>query len=165
MKLTVPKFLLSLFVASTLIFWTSCKPNDAKILEDTKAKVSAIDPNVGVEVHEGVVTLSGQVMDDATRMNVENAAKEVKGVKSVTNNVVATPPAPEPAPVTINDDASITTTIQSGLDMKGIKGVTVSVMNGEVTLTGTAKKADLQTIMQVANESHPAKVNNNLTVK
>ena len=83
MKLTIPKFLLSLLVASSLILWTSCKPNDAKILEEVKAKVSAVDPNVMVEVNEGVVTLSGQVVEDATRMNVENAAKEANGVKSV----------------------------------------------------------------------------------
>ena len=165
MKLTIPKFLLSLLVASSLILWTSCKPNDAKILEEVKAKVSAVDPNVMVEVNEGVVTLSGQVVDDATRMNVENAAKEANGVKSVTNNVVATPPPPPPAPVVINDDAAITSAVTSGLEAKGIKGVTVQVMNGEVTLTGNAKKDDLQTIMQVANESNPAKVNNNLTLK
>jgi hyperosmotically inducible protein len=165
MKVTISKFLTSLLLVSTLVFWTSCKPNDSKILEETKAKVSVIDPNVTVEVKEGVVTLGGQVLDDATRMNVENAAKEVKGVKSVTNNVVATPPPPPPAPVVINNDTEISTAINTGLAAKNIKGVTVAVANGEVTLTGNAKKADLQTIMQVANESKPAKVNNNLTLK
>lgn len=165
MKMTVPKFLMNLLVASTLVLWTSCKPNDAKILEEAKAKVSAVDPGVTVEVTDGTVTLSGQVADDATRMNVENAAKEVKGVKSVTNNIVATPPPPPPAPVVINDDAVITTAVNSGLEAKGIKGITVIVTNGEVTLTGNAKKSDLQTIMQVANESKPAKVNNQLILK
>jgi osmotically-inducible protein OsmY len=165
MNTKISKFLMGLLVASSMVFWTSCKPNDTKILEDTKAKVSAIDPNVAVEVHEGVVTLSGQVLDDAVKMEVENAAKEVKGVKSVTNNVVATPPPAPPAPVVINDDAAITTAIQSGLEMKNIKGVTVAVANGEVTLTGNARKNDLQTIMQVANESKPAKVINNLVIK
>lgn len=165
MNMTIPKFLMSFLVASTLLFWTSCKPNDAKILEEAQTKVSAVDPSVTVEVKDAVVTLSGQVADDATRMNVENAAKEVKGVKSVTNNVVATPPPPAPEPVVINDDAAISTTISTGLEAKGIKGVTVTVVNGEVTLTGNAKKDDLQTIMQVANESRPAKVNNQLTLK
>lgn len=165
MKLNFSKLLMSLLVASTLVFWTSCKPDDAKLLQEAKAKVSAIDPNINVEVHDAVVTLSGQVMDDAMRMNAENAAKEVKGVKSVTNNVVATPPAPEPAPVVVNDDAAITTAIQSGLEMKGIKGVSISVANGEVTLTGSAKKSDLATIMQIANEAKPAKVMNQLTLK
>ncbi len=163
MKLTIPGFLMSLILASTLVLWSSCKPSDAKLLEEAKAKVGAVDPSVTVEVTDAVVTLSGQVADDATRMNVENAAKEVKGVKSVTNNVVATPPPA--APVVVNDDAVITNTISAGLEAKGINGVTVTVANGEVTLTGDARKSDLQTIMQVANESRPAKVNNQLTLQ
>ena len=48
---------------------------------------------------------------------------------------------------------------QSAFDAKGIKGITATVSNGEVTLTGDVKKADLQKVMQVANESKPKKVN------
>ena len=164
MKPVIPNFLRSLSVACVLLAWTSCKPNDTKILKEAQANVSAVDPAVTVEVKDGIVTLSGQVVDDAARMNIENAAKEVKGVRSVINNVVATPPPPAPTPVTANDDATIAEGINAGLETKGIKGVTVTVMNGEVTLAGNAKRSDSETIMQIANESKPVKVINNLNL-
>ena len=47
------------------------------------------------DVKDGVVTLSGQVKDEAAKSSAETTAKGVKGVKSVINNLtVAPPPAP-----------------------------------------------------------------------
>jgi hyperosmotically inducible periplasmic protein len=43
--------------------------------------------------------------------------------------------------------------------------VTADVANGEVTLTGNIPRAKLQDAMKAANESHPKKVINKLTVK
>lgn len=47
---------------------------------------------------------------------------------------------------------------------KDFPGVTATVSNGEVTLTGTIKRDRLQTLMQSVNALHAKKVNNNLTV-
>lgn len=159
------KIFSTILVASSLFLWTSCKPSDTKIAEQVKEKVGAIDPTVNVAVAEGAVTLTGQVADDAIRMNIETASKEVKGVKSVINSTTVAVPMPVAAPVVINPDDAISKTIQESLVAKNITGVTVTIAEGVVTLTGNAKKSDLQTIMQVTNESHPKKVENKLTLK
>lgn len=153
----------ALLVASSLLLWTSCKPSDSKIAEQVKEKVATIDPTVNVAVADGTVTLTGAVADDAVRMNIETASKEVKGVKSVINSTTIA--APVAAPVVVNADDMITSTIQAGFAARNIDGVTVAIKDGVVTLTGEAKKSDLQTIMQVANEAHPKKIENKLTLK
>jgi osmotically-inducible protein OsmY len=150
----------ALFLAVTVLF-TACKPNDAAIAESVKSKVSAIAQGVGVDVKNGVVTLTGQVTDEATRSAVEAALKGLNGVKSVVNSTTVPPPPP---PVVINPDDTLRSAIQASFDAKGIKGITAAVANGEVTLTGDVKKADLAKVMQAANESKPKKVVNNMKV-
>jgi osmotically-inducible protein OsmY len=43
---------------------------------------------IGVDVKDGVVTLSGKVVDEKVRQKAERLAKHVKGVKSVVNQLV-----------------------------------------------------------------------------
>jgi hyperosmotically inducible periplasmic protein len=152
--------MLGLALAVTILF-TACKPSDAAITEAVKTKISSVSQGLMVDVKEGVVTLSGQVADDATKAAVESALQGIKGVKSVVNNTTVPPPPP---PVQINPDDVLRSTIQSAFDAKGIKGITATVSNGEVTLTGDVKKADLQKVMQVANESKPKKVNQQMKI-
>ena len=56
-------------------------------------------------------------------------------------------------------------TVSQALMKKNISGITVTVANGEITLTGTVEKAKLAEVMAAAQESKPKKVINNLTVK
>jgi osmotically-inducible protein OsmY len=65
----------------------------------------------------------------------------------------------------INYDEAIRNSIDSSFSKKGIVGVIVNVANGEVTLTGNVKRAELTKVMQAANESKPKKVYNKLTIK
>lgn len=56
----------------------------------------ANDPDVGgmpidVEVHQGVATLKGKVRSDKQKSKAEKLAKKVKGVSSVTNQLVISP--------------------------------------------------------------------------
>jgi len=157
------KFLqmLGLALVMTLLF-TACKPSDSAIAESVKSNISAVTQGLTVDVKEGVVTLTGQVPDDATKAAVESALQGIKGVNSVVNNI--TVPPPPPPPVQINPDDVLRTTIQAAFDAQGIKGITAVVSNGEVTLTGDVKKADLQKVMQVANESKPKKVINQMKI-
>ena len=155
--------MLGLVLAVTM-FFTSCKPSDSAIAEAVKSKVSSVTQGLNVDVKEGVVTLTGQVADDATKAAVESALQGIKGVKTVVNNTTLPPPPPPPPPVQINPDDVLRSTIQSAFDTKGFKGITAAVSNGEVTLTGDVKKADLQKVMQVANESKPKKVINQMKV-
>ena len=153
-----------LMITGLMFLVASCSPSDSSIEASVKSKVSTLS-GVNVEVKDGIVTLSGQVADDASKAAAETAANEVKGVKSVVNNITVPPPAPPPAPaVTINPDDVLRTGLDSAFAAKGIKGVTATVSNGEVTLTGNVKKADLTKVMQAANELKPKKVNNKLTI-
>ncbi len=47
--------------------------------------------NIGVEVHQGAVTLTGKVRNDKQRIKAEKVAKKVKGVTTVTNQLVVSP--------------------------------------------------------------------------
>jgi osmotically-inducible protein OsmY len=151
-----------LVVAGLMLMFAACKPSDAKIAEAVKEKITALSPSISSVVKDGVVTLSGQVSDEATKAAAETALQGVKGVKSVVNNL--TVPPPPPPPVVINPDDVLRKGIESVFAAKGIKGVTATVNNGEVVLSGSVKKADLQKVMQAANELKPKKVVNQMTV-
>jgi osmotically-inducible protein OsmY len=150
-----------LIITGFLFFVSACKPSDADIAESVKAKVSAM-AGVAVDVKDGIVTLSGQVADDASKTAAETALQGLKGVKSVVNNL--TVPPPPPPPVVINPDDVLRKGLDDAFAAKGIKGITASVNNGEVTLTGNVKKADLPKVMQAANELHPKKVINQMSI-
>ncbi len=142
---------------------TGCKSK----VKDTDIKTSvqtALQGNpdltgVTVTVVDGVASLSGEVKDESTKSAAEQAVKSVKGVKSVNNQItVATPP-----PVEISADSQLTTSVNDAI--KDHPGVTATVSDGVITLTGQIKRSDLQTLMQKLNALNPKKVENNLTVQ
>ena len=143
-------------------FLFSCAPNDAKLTRNVQAGVIVLDSNIRVDVKDGVVTLSGMVMDESTRNAAESAVKEIKGVKSVVNNTtvkeVITGEVPGP-------DERLQQAIDSSFTSLQIKGVNVSVNDGEVTLTGEANKKQLVQIMKAVNDSRPKRVINEVKVK
>lgn len=163
MNTTLFKSLGALAVIGCLLL-SSCKPSDTQISKAANAAVTRIAPGVTVAVQNGVATLNGTVADEATKTAVDSVVKNVKGVKSITDNTTATPPPP-PTVTPTNSDLILQHRIDSSIHAKNITGVMVSVTGGVVTLTGTAPRKDLQTIMQAANESHPQKVVNQLTIK
>jgi hyperosmotically inducible protein len=147
---------------SITFFATSCKkkPTDAEIKANVETAVA--NSSVMVDVQEGVVTLGGTVADDAAKSSAESSAKTVEGVKSVTNNLGVTPPPPPAPPVVIADDSALTTGVNEVV--KNFKGVSASVNDGVVTLTGTIKKSELATLMQTIMALRPKSVENKLTV-
>lgn len=154
-------FIFTIALLSSIMFF-SCKPNDAEIQKAVDKALTESNTGVTSVVKDGVATLRGIVASEEAKTQAETAVKGVKDVKSVTNDVqVVVPPA---APV-VNPDDTLTSTINSALTAAGFTGINVAVSNGEVTLTGDVKKADLAKVMQIANESKPAKVTNQLTVK
>ncbi|MCK7558862.1 BON domain-containing protein [Chitinophaga sedimenti] len=157
---------LFLFACLLTLGLAACGPNDTKIKQEVTDKLASTAPTTTADVQKGVVTLSGEVADDATKTAAEEAAKSVKGVKSVSNNIMVTPaPVMPPPPVEISADDKIRMSIDSSIAASGVSGVTVSVMNGEVTLTGEVSKDDLKKARQAADQSKPKKVINKLTVK
>ena len=159
------KLLISLCVPALAILILACSkgPDDATVTNNVKAKISADSPAlanaVAVSTHEGAVTLTGAVDSDAVKAKVEQLAKSAEGVKSVVNNLTVKPP------ITFSADTTIKDAVTANLAREKITGVTVDVVNGEVTLRGTIERANLQKAMIAANDAKPKKVNNQMTIK
>ena len=153
-----------LFTLSSGVFFSSCnnQPKDSKIESDfkDKAKVNPQLANINANVNDGVLTLTGQCPDENCKTSAEQAAHDVKGVKSVVNNISIAPAA---APVVVADDATLKNSVDAVV--KKYKDVSADVQNGEVTLRGSIKRDDLQKLMMDVNALQPKKVNNQLTVK
>src|SRR5215831_11597103 len=90
------------------MFITSCKESDSKIQSDVQQTLKDNVDLAGLSatVKDGVVTLTGECKDDASRSSAESAVGKVKGVKQVVNNCTVTPP-PQPAPVVISPDDAL----------------------------------------------------------
>jgi hyperosmotically inducible protein len=108
-----------------------------------RANVSATATHV--EVHGGVVTLSGTADSIAQKELTEEYAKEVAGVQSVTNNIsVNSPGDAKPTMREQVDDTSITSQVKLALlgnrATSAIK-TKVKTQDGVVTLWGEAENA------------------------
>ena len=73
------------------------------------------------------------------------------------------PPPPPPPPVAVTPDSNLSQGVTDAT--KDFPTVKASVNNGEITLTGSIKRADLQKLMQTLNTLNPSKINNQLTIK
>ncbi len=144
------------------LFLSACGgKSDADLQKAAADKLTADQiTGVTVAVKDGVATLSGQVADVTVRSRAEASVRGVEGIKSVTSTGITLKPLATPAPVAA--DKMIEGTINESLKSKNITGVTVSVVNGEVTLSGTVDKAKVAEVMMAANEAKPARVINNL---
>ncbi|HUM47915.1 MAG TPA: BON domain-containing protein [Chitinophagales bacterium] len=166
MKILFPKKLVSVVSIAFLLFTINgCGVKDstikAAIAEQSKTMTDMSALNF--DVQKGVVTITGECKDEATRAMVENSVKSIKGVTSVTNNTTVTPPPPAPAPVVITADDPLTVAVTDAI--KDYPGVMASVQDGVITLTGEIKKADLTKLMMSLNSLKPKKIANQLTIK
>lgn len=99
-------------------------------------------PDVGVEVHGGVVTLTGTVPTWAARNAAQDAAHRVPEVRDVANEIVVGQYLPHPLPV----DVEIVRRVRSALEATSpttSRAIVSSVSGGVVTLEGVvASKED-----------------------
>ncbi len=148
------KFLAIIAIAAFTFALPACKGkvSDADIKTAVDAKLQANPDLLGLiaDVKDGVVTITGDVKDDATKAAVDAALTGLKGLKSVVNNTTVPPP-----PVITPDDP-LTTAIKDAL--KDNPTVQAAVADGVVTLTGEIKKADLPKLMQKVMATKPKKV-------
>ena len=147
MKLS--KLLLAVVVAGSL-FFVGCKPSDADIKAKVEAALKADPMSSGTmvtDVKDGVVTITGECMDDACKAKCEKTAADIKGVKSVVNNCNVKPVIAPPASLTTELDAATQQKVKDGL--KDIKGVTVEFSADKAILSGEVTKADRMKIMQI----------------
>ncbi|MDR0799783.1 MAG: BON domain-containing protein [Dysgonamonadaceae bacterium] len=157
------KLLLCGVMLFAAIAFNSCKPSDEELKKAVNTSLNALPSTISSDVKKGEATLSGIVESDELKAEAEKLVKDVKGIKSVVNNIEVKQPEPEPV---INPDTVLSSTISSLIAAGGdaFKQVIVNVKDGEVTLTGSVKKADLQKVMQIVNEAKPKKVNNLLNI-
>src|SRR3954470_9077395 len=108
-----------LFIAVSLF---SCQPSDSTIQQGVNEKIAGT-PGVTAEVKGGVVSLSGEVSDDAAKTSAEESVKSVAGVKSVSNNIMVQAPvqapAPPPAATTLSPDDVLKNTLDSAYKADG----------------------------------------------
>lgn len=161
MKIT--KTFVAVFLSASVIFF-GCKPKDSAVQTKITEKFAATPECSGASatVTDGVATLTGEVKDDACKNMAATTAEGVKGVKSIVNNLTVTPPPPPPAPA-VNPDSALTQGVTDAT--KDFPTVKALVSNGEITLTGSIQRKDLTKLMQTLNTLHPAKINNQLTIK
>ena len=156
--LALPTFILFVMLAA-------CNPKtsdaDVKTSVDNANAANSNLSGTYTDVKDGVVTLSGQVKDETAKASAETTAKGVKGVKSVNNNLTVAPPPAPPVEITADDPlkASVDNTIKS------YPGVSATVKDGVITLTGQIKRADLQKLMMALNSLKPKSIDNTQLTK
>jgi hyperosmotically inducible periplasmic protein len=150
------------FIAFALF---ACGPKDEKIAEMAKASIGAIAPNVGVEVKDGKLSLTGEVESDELKTKIEEAAKAIKGVKEMASSLTVKPKGPTPQELAAMADTALGTTVSSAIAALNIPGLAASVKDSVITLTGTVKRAQLMAVMKAANDLGPKKVENQLIIK
>lgn len=145
---------------------TSCKQktSDADLKTAVEKSFAGTGGNLAgayVDVKDGVVTLTGEVKTESAKASAETFAKGINGVKSVVNNLTVAPPPS--APVVITADDPLKTSVDATI--KAYPGVSATIQDGVVTLTGEIKRADLQKLMMALNTLKPKKIENKLTIK
>ncbi|OSZ77865.1 hypothetical protein CAP36_16045 [Chitinophagaceae bacterium IBVUCB2] len=158
MKLKLPRILLlacSIALLGATI--TSCKKKqsdaDIKAAVETALKAEPMSTVTMVDVKDGVVTISGECKDDMCKASCEKTAAAVKGVKSVVNNLTVAAPPPPP---TIAADDPLTSAVNDAL--KAFPGVSATVKDGIISVTGKIAKADRQKLMMALQALNPKKV-------
>lgn len=161
------KFIFAAIVLPLSLQLSSCKskPKDSDVLASVNSKFSsdARFANLSATVTDGALTLSGQCADESCKTDAEQKAREVKEVKSVTNNIAVAAPVTPSAPVVVAGDDVLENGVRDAV--KDFPGVKAEVSNGEINLTGNIKRPDLQKLMMSLNSLKPKKINNKLTIK
>ena len=91
--LVLSLFVLSMFTVAcgSINRATPSSMDDTAMKTDVKGKILETDPGktfeIGVEVHDGIVTLNGNVDSAAQRDDIVRAANSVHGVKRVIDNI------------------------------------------------------------------------------
>jgi osmotically-inducible protein OsmY len=97
---------------------------------DWDPEISARD--VGVEVDEGVVTLTGTVDTFAKKLAAERAAFRIQGVRAVANEIAV-------KGIGVHDDTDIAKAAATALETSAVipsDRIHVTVKNGKITLSG-----------------------------
>lgn len=152
------------FAAISLV---SCKgtQTDSEIQASINEKIASKDEMKGLQasVSNGVVTLSGECPTDECRKDCAEEVKEIKGVKSVQNNIQVASATTAPAPVEVTADETLKNSVNDVV--RNYQGVNAEVKDGVITLRGEIQRSRLQDLIVSLNELKPRKVENQLVIK
>ena len=150
-------------LVSAIVF-TSCKQNDDVELKSNVSE-SVENDKVNVSVKDGVVTLSGEVDNEAAKAKAEADARRVKEVHTVVNEITIPLPPPTPAPgdPVVMPDEKLSAEVQ--VVIAPFPDVTASVSNGVVTLNGEITRPGMALLMPRIAGLFPRKIENNLKIK
>ncbi len=162
MKKTIAMAALAIAVSFGSI---SCKKkvSDADLQTQATTIVTS-NPNASVEVKDGVAHLSGTFTDEQSKNAMIAQLKTVNGIKDVMDMTkIEAPVAVAPVETTSAVDPAVQQKVQDAL--KDFPSVKVEVVNGELTLTGTASSTQARKIKESVDALKVGKVNFNYTVK
>jgi len=151
---------------SILLFSCGAKDADVQSAVETALKTNSEFSALSASVKDGVVTLSGETKSEAIKVQAEETAKSVKGVKNVINNstVAAPPPTVESAPIDIAADEALIKAVAEVI--KDFPGVNAEVKEGVIILTGEIKRASQQKLIPMLHALKPKSIDNTkLTIK
>ena len=151
---------LSIFFVALLVTVSACKPKDEDLTKAVQAAISTVSSDVTVSTQDGVATLSGAVENQEVIQKIVTLAEGTKGIKSVVNSMTV-----KVQEIVFSADDILKQKVEAGFAKYGLTGITATVTNGEVTLTGDIARAKLMDAMKAANEALPMKVTNQLTIK
>lgn len=147
--------------------FTNCKQKrtDADIQTEVNQKIAnnAEMSGLTASVNDGVVTLTGQCKDETCKKNCADEIEDIKGVKSVVNNISIGGANTNPAPVEITSDEPLRAAVNEAL--RGYDKVEAEVKEGVITLRGEIKSADLDKLMPSLHALKPKKIENELVIK
>ncbi|AQX05008.1 transporter [Elizabethkingia meningoseptica] len=147
-------------LVSTVAVSCKKKNNDADLQAKATAVV-AVDPQVKVEVKDGVAHLSGTFKDAAAKDQMIASLKAIEGVKDVMDMSTVEAPAPVETKV-----ASAPENLQKVKDaLKDFPKVKAEVVNGELTISGDVTRDQAMKIKQSVDALKVGKVNYNYIVK
>ncbi len=147
-------------IATMMLVGCGAKDSDIQKSVEEAIKGNSATANVNVAVADGVVTLSGEVADEAAKTAAGTAAQGVKGVKSVTNNITVAPPPP-----TAEADSGDKMKIEDALKKAGFNDVTVDTSTTPATLRGSIPKGKSQELAKVVQEAAGKPLKNQTTEK
>jgi len=134
------------------------------VVEELKWVPSVTDTDIGVSVHDGVVTLNGTVPNFAEKKAAERAVLRVEGVRAIADEIKVK------LPDTLRlDDESIANEVSKALEMNVNLPLTIKPMveNGRVTLVGTVSFGFLRdlALKTVRHIRGVRDVNNHIIIK
>ncbi len=137
-------------VLALTISFTACKKKakdaDIKAAIETALKADPMSANTMVSVDKGVATLTGECKDQACKDHCGEMVKGIKGVKEVVNNCTVA----APMPVINAADEALTKGLTDAL--KDHPGVSFSINEGKIVLTGEIAKAKWVAVKQMLDK-------------